>query len=106
MVRSKNKDQFFALGGKIEKGESARNALKREVLEELDVNVESAQHLMNITQYYTEFRANLHVWSCDTDKSPIQDSTHKWVSKKDLNNYPMPSGSARIVDRLGQNLNT
>lgn len=87
-------------GGKIEKGESARSALLREVTEETGTMVKSAKHIMNVRHFYTQFRVNLHVWSCRPRRYPRQDKTHKWVSRKDLSKYPMPSGSAKIVERL------
>ncbi len=87
-------------GGKIEKGESARAALSREVAEELGVAVRSAKHIMNVRHCYTQFRVNLHVWSCCLNKYPAQDKIHKWVRLKDLSKYPVPSGSAKIVERL------
>lgn len=37
--KSKNKEHFISPGGKIEKGETARQALVRELKEELDINV-------------------------------------------------------------------
>lgn len=87
-------------GGKIEKGESPRQALLREMTEEIGTTVTSAKHIMNVRHFYTRFRVNLHVWSCRLNKYPVQDKTHKWVSMRDLSKYPLPSGSARIVERL------
>lgn len=89
-------------GGKTEKGESLRAALRRELKEELDIEVESSQHLMNVRHYYTQFRANLHVSICEIKSDPKVRKDRKWVTLKDLSKYPMPSGSARIVERLGR----
>lgn len=87
-------------GGKIEKGESKVRALAREVKEELNVKVVSSRHLFDVVQFYTQFRANLSVFYCKTDQWPRTDSTHKWVGLSALHQYPMPSGSAKIVDKL------
>lgn len=87
-------------GGKVEKGEIPQAALARELKEELKVAVASAQKLFEVEQFYTQFRAKLHVFDSQVHPQPVFDRTHKWVKLKHLNNYPMPSGSARIVDKL------
>jgi len=87
-------------GGKIERGESSKEAIVREIREELDIEVSSADEIMDVKQYYTEFKAHLNVFSCQTKTFPKVDKTHKWVKFKDLSKYPMPSGSAKIVDQL------
>lgn len=87
-------------GGKIEKGETPKAALYREVKEELDTEIQSANFLFQVQQFYTQFKANLHVWSCDLKSYPKADTTHKWVTQKNFDRYPMPSGSVKIVQRL------
>jgi len=87
-------------GGKIEKGEKIQEALYREVKEELDVLVDEAQPLFAVEQFYTQFRAKLHVWNCQLKSAPAADRTRKWVHLKNLTRYPMPSGSVKIVDKL------
>ncbi len=87
-------------GGKIEKGESPVQALRRELKEELDINVTSQRHLMNVRHYYTQFRVNLHVLSCTFDSSPRLRKSRKWCTLNSLSKHPMPSGSAKIVDQL------
>ncbi len=87
-------------GGKVEKGESSEEALYREVKEELGVQVRAAKFVMNLVHFYTEFRVKLHVWLCEPVSWPKEDKTHNWVTLKDISNYPMPSGSAKIVDWL------
>ncbi len=87
-------------GGKIEKGETALQALKRELKEEIECDVESAAHLMDVRHYYTQYAVDLSVWKCILNNTPQKNSQRRWVNLRELNQYPMPSGSARIVDRL------
>ncbi|WP_087020204.1 NUDIX hydrolase [Thaumasiovibrio subtropicus] len=49
-VKSKNKDKFFVPGGKFELGESAKQALCREIAEELSVTLkeETMRHVTTI----------------------------------------------------------
>lgn len=87
-------------GGKIKKEESHRDALIREMKEELGVGVKSTKHLFEIKHFYTQFRVKLSVWEFVPDKLPKSDNTHKWIDSKSFRMYPMPSGSAKIVDKI------
>lgn len=87
-------------GGKIEKGETPQAALSREVREELGINVCGVRPLFTTAHFYTQFKVTLHVMSCRVKQDPVHDETHRWVSRNRLTHYPMPSGSAKIVDRL------
>jgi len=87
-------------GGKIRPGELEKKALARELNEELGVMLISSKHLFNVRHFYTEFRVALSVFSCVLESEPKTDTTHKWVGGKDFSKYPMPSGSAKIIEKL------
>lgn len=87
-------------GGKVEPGEKPQEALHREIKEELAIEIEVLEPLPKLVQYYTQFKAVLNIWLCRPLQPPQVDQTHKWVSLKELAKYPMPSGSARIVEYL------
>lgn len=87
-------------GGKIEKGETPQEALHREIQEELGVSIQRSKHIMNVRHFYTHFKVNLHVSFFRPDRLPPQDRTHKWLTLKGLEDYPLPSGSVKIVDKL------
>jgi len=89
-------------GGKIERGESPGEALKRELQEELDIEIGPFRHLMDVRHYYTQFRVNLYVALCEPLSYPKANGSRKWSTIKGLRRYPMPSGSAKIVDRLAE----
>ena len=87
-------------GGKIEENEAPAPALAREFKEELGVEVDSINPFMHARHTYTQFRVRLHVFFCKSKSSIREDATHKWVRLPELLKYPMPSGSAKIVERL------
>ncbi len=91
-------------GGKIEKGETPQEALKRELKEELDIDITTSRLLMNVRHFYTQFRVNLHVFHCQPKSYPRPNLLRKWLPIDMLTEYPMPSGSAKIVARLQKNI--
>ena len=89
-------------GGKTEKGEPLSRTLRRELKEDLDIDITSSRHLMNVRHFYTQFRVNLHVSLCESSAYPRLHKNRKWATLKELRKYPMPSGSAKIVERLSE----
>lgn len=89
-------------GGKVEENESLIIALKREIKEELNIEIIKAKSFTKVIHYYTQFKVNLNVYFCDVSPFPSDDENHKWASIKNLHLLPMPSGSARILDKLEQ----
>ncbi|MCH7590053.1 A/G-specific adenine glycosylase [PVC group bacterium] len=87
-------------GGKREPGETLHETLKRELKEELSISVSKSRPLMRVKHAYTQFSVDLHAYTCLIRKMPRIDKRHKFVAIKDLNRYPMPSGSAKIVRKL------
>ncbi len=87
-------------GGKLEKGETPKEALYREIKEELGVNVKSAKHLFNVLHFYTEFKVTLHVFDCVLKDYPAADKGRKWVRPGDFKRYPLPAGSVKILQKL------
>ncbi|MDE2028083.1 MAG: A/G-specific adenine glycosylase [Candidatus Omnitrophica bacterium] len=87
-------------GGKIEAGESHQEALVRELKEELNIEPRSFKYLFSVRHFYTQFKVNLLVYACALKNEPLSDATHRWVAFKDLSQYPMPSGSAKIIEKL------
>jgi len=90
-------------GGKREKGESPEECLKREIKEELRVNVISLNKVMTIKHTYTQFRVTLNVFNCELQKKQIRPDgceQWKWVSLSNLKEYPFPAANVKIVKYL------
>ncbi len=87
-------------GGKIEKKESAKAALVREVKEELGADVLTSRFLFDVIHYYTQFRVKLFVFDCQVKGRIKFHRFQRWVSPKSLSQFPMPSGSARILSKI------
>jgi A/G-specific adenine glycosylase len=90
-------------GGKRRPGEALEQALRREVREELGVEVVSARPLTYITHAYTRFRVRLHAFAATTDKEPASlPGRRRWVTLLGLRQYPLPSGTVRLVEFIAR----
>jgi A/G-specific adenine glycosylase len=88
-------------GGKIEKDETAEQALKREMMEELGAEIHDARFLTKVQHSYTQFQVTLHAYECTLKTNPSLDrSRHRWVSLRGMHDFPFPSGSAKVIKFL------
>jgi len=74
-------------GGKIEKGESPEDCLKRELLEELGIQVSVDKALSPSTHPYPTFTVTLHPFICSIDSGNIVLHEHAaitWLPQEKL----------------------
>ncbi len=93
-------------GGKVEPGESSTGALRREVREELRVEIEDVRRLTTVQHAYTRFQVTLHAFTCRIRDSDFKTGPRRqWVTLASIRKYPLPSGSVKIVDFLSARKN-
>ncbi|MBE7068462.1 MAG: (deoxy)nucleoside triphosphate pyrophosphohydrolase [Clostridiales bacterium] len=89
-------------GGKIEKGERAEDALKRELKEELDLTADVGALYASQTFEYPDFKITLYVYECEM-RSAFQIKEHEsfaWISPKSLRSEEWAPADAEIVESL------
>ncbi len=87
-------------GGKLEAGEDARQALVRELAEELDIRVNRAHPLIRIPYRYPDREVLLDVWQVDRFSGTAHGREGQkiaWVSPEDLGQYRFPAANLPIV---------
>ena len=90
-------------GGKVERGETPEACLRREIKEELSIDISVKKKLMVINHSYTRFRVTLHVFHCEKLPGRIRSNAceqWQWVPLKDLKAYPFPAANVKIVESL------
>jgi 8-oxo-dGTP diphosphatase len=90
-------------GGKVKEGEDPREALRRELKEELDVDVEVGKILEVVFHTYPEYPILLLTYHCRIKKGvpkPIGCHDLRWVSLEELNELAMPPADEPIRKRL------
>jgi 8-oxo-dGTP diphosphatase len=87
-------------GGKFEPGERAREALDREIREELDIAVEQAEPLITLRHDYADRRVRLHVWRVTRFSGKprgLQGQPLRWVDVAELDAIHFPAANQPIV---------
>ena len=90
-------------GGKLESGESAAAAVKRELWEEVGVEVRVGALIDRVDHAYSHFRVTLHFHEAEYLSGrarPRIASEVRWVEPEALGEYAFPAASHAIVDRV------
>ena len=87
-------------GGKIESGESAEQALARELKEELAITVIAATPLITVKHQYPDLAVQLNVFLVEHfsgDAKSCEGQPFKWVNPAELANHAFPAANQPII---------
>lgn len=89
-------------GGKCEPGETLAACLRREMREELDVDVEVGDEIHAVTHHYAERSVELHFFSCELRGSPrpMLGQAMRWVARAELRPEEFPPADAELIALL------
>ncbi len=92
-------------GGKIEAGESDRDALYRELKEELDIEISNASEYLQLSYDYPEKTVVLKVYLVTEFRgqpSGLEGQKVSWFSVEDMADLTFPDANYPILDRIRQ----
>lgn len=102
------KDGWEFPGGKMEPGESQKQALARELKEELAVNVIVEDFLCTVDYDYPAFHLTMHCYFCAIadGNSPelLEHEAAKWLSPAELQSVDWLPADVEVVKALEANL--
>jgi 8-oxo-dGTP diphosphatase len=94
-------------GGKVDQGESPRQALLRELQEELDINVTIAEPMMQLSHDYTDKQVLLDIWKVtgfEGQARGVEGQECRWVALTEIvadnSEYQFPAANRAILARL------
>ena len=90
-------------GGKIEAGETPQDCVKREVQEELAIEVEVGKQLTTVDRTYTHFKVTLEVFYCrhvSGEPQTIACDEIRWVTLAELAELPFPAANVEIIEAI------
>ena len=94
-------------GGKIESGETPQEALKREIIEELDTEV-SVGELMDTVEYdYPQFHLSMDCFWCEVVAGHLElkeAEAAKWLTKDQLDSVAWLSADVTLIEKIRRNM--
>ena len=114
-VNNKNKPVIFATqrgygefkggwefpGGKIESGETPQQALKREIMEELDTEIAVGELIDTIEYDYPNFHLSMDCFWCEVVSGDLvlkEAEAARWLTKDDIDSVPWLPADQTILD--------
>ena len=95
-------------GGKMELGETRGEALRREIKEELELDINISSYLTTIDYDYPDFRLKMHCFICDIYGGQLYLNVHndaKWLGLEELGELDWVPADTLVIEKLKDNKN-
>lgn len=92
-------------GGKVEPNESIADCIRREIQEELGIEIAVGEELIVVDHAYTHFKVSLHVHLCEHlqgEPQAIECDEVRWVTLAEIDQFPFPKANTTIIEALKQ----
>lgn len=96
-------NQWEFPGGKIEAEETRENALKREIKEELNVEIKINNFALELEYQYPTFHLKMFTYDCEITEGVLELIEHndaRWLSKEELDDVNWIPADITIVNYL------
>jgi len=89
-------------GGKIDPGETHANALRRELREELDTDVDVGELVFDVTHEYPDRAVALYFYRCTLRGAPrpLLGQEMRWVARGELSSLGFPPADEELITLL------
>ena len=108
LVTQRNRNKHMGLkwefpGGKVEANEALKEALTREIYEELNIDINVYEKLAEESYKDSEINIVLHYFLCTIKDGVINLNEHEameWIDKTDFDKYDFVEGDGNITSLL------
>ena len=108
LITQRNRNKHMGLkwefpGGKVEANETLKEALTREIYEELNVNINVYEKLAKESYKDSEINIVLHYFLCSIKDGVINLNEHEameWIDKTDFDKYDFVEGDGNITSLI------
>lgn len=89
-------------GGKAEAGESLEQALRREIREELGLDISVGTAIDTVAWQYPDKHVSIVFFRCAAcgEPWPLEGQEMMWVAASDLGNYEFPPADAELIAQI------
>ena len=97
------KDGWEFPGGKIEEGETAREAIVREIREELDTEIAVGNLIDTIEYDYPTFHLSMDCFWCEVVSGELvlkEAEAARWLTKEELDSVPWLPADQTILEKI------
>ena len=90
-------------GGKIDTKESTEECIKREIKEELNINIMPYKYINSIEHAYSHFSISMHAFHCNFvsgKPKAIGCDKFMWVKVKDITSLAFPKANHKLFNDI------
>ena len=90
-------------GGKVEDGEALEDTIRREILEELNLEISVHEFFVQVNHQYPDFKLKMDTFICEIDSGEPKLTEHidfRWLLKDELSALDWAAADLPIVEKL------